>query len=152
MLKLPIENPAGGGGGVSVGVSGGGGVNSGGRICGGVIGGVAGGGEKGGIMGGVTGGGVIGGVVPGGVIGGVVGVVPGGFTLVPSSKVAVTRCGSLIVTEHVPLPEQSPDQNLNIHPGCASGCRLTVVPAGYSSVQSFPHKMFVAPISPNPAL
>ena len=48
----------------------------------------------------------------------------------PAEKVAVTLCGALIVSEQMPMPEQSPDQPANIPPEPLAGTadKVTLVP------------------------
>ena len=46
----------------------------------------------------------------------------------PPAKVAVTEVAAFIVTWHAPLPEQAPDQPLNVEPPPGVAVRFTTAP------------------------
>ncbi len=49
---------------------------------------------------------------------------------------AVTECAWVIDTTQLPVPEQAPDQPVNVDPGDGDAVNVTDVPSGYVSEQS----------------
>ena len=69
---------------------------------------------------------------------------------------AVTAWFAFIVSAHVPVPEQLPDQPVNFEPKAAAAVSVTAVPSLYCAVQAAPHEIpageLVTVPEPDPAL